>query len=79
MEALGINGGYFLVQLVNFFTILVVLRVWVYTPILGLLEKRRATIAKGLKMLVLRRMPAPMRNNRLQKLSPRPRQKPPKW
>lgn len=49
MEALGINGGYFLVQLVNFLIILVVLRAWVYTPILGLLEKRRATIAKGLE------------------------------
>lgn len=49
MEALGINGGYFLVQLVNFLIILIVLRAWVYTPILGLLEKRRATIAKGLE------------------------------
>lgn len=49
MEKLGINGGYFLVQLVNFLIILIVLRAWVYTPILGLLEKRRATIAKGLE------------------------------
>jgi F-type H+-transporting ATPase subunit b len=47
--ALGINGGYFLVQLVNFLIILIVLRAWVYTPVLGLLEKRRATIAKGLE------------------------------
>ncbi|NUM46014.1 MAG: F0F1 ATP synthase subunit B [Anaerolineales bacterium] len=49
MEALGINGGYFLVQLVNFLIILIVLRAWVYTPVLGMLEKRRATIAKGLE------------------------------
>ncbi|HLF91346.1 MAG TPA: F0F1 ATP synthase subunit B [Anaerolineales bacterium] len=49
MEALGINGGYFLVQLVNFLVIFVVLRVWVYGPILNLLDKRRETIAQGLE------------------------------
>jgi F-type H+-transporting ATPase subunit b len=49
MEALGINGGYFLVQLVNFLIILVVLRAWVYGPVLNLLDKRRQTIAQGLE------------------------------
>ena len=48
MEKLGINLGYFLVQTFNFLILLVVLRVWVYKPILGLLEKRRQSIAQGL-------------------------------
>ncbi|GAB4577865.1 MAG: hypothetical protein Fur0022_05970 [Anaerolineales bacterium] len=49
MEALGINGGYFLVQVVNFLTIFIVLRAWVYGPVLNLLDKRRQTIAQGLE------------------------------
>lgn len=49
MEALGINLGYLLVQILNFAIIFVVLRAWVYKPILGLLEKRRAAIAQGLE------------------------------
>lgn len=49
MEALGINLGYLFVQILNFAIIFVVLRVWVYKPILGLLEKRRERIAQGLE------------------------------
>lgn len=49
MEALGLNLGYLLVQIFNFAIIFVVLRAWVYKPILGLLEKRRLTIAQGLE------------------------------
>jgi F-type H+-transporting ATPase subunit b len=49
LEALGLNLGYLLVQIFNFLIILVVLRAWVYKPILGLLEKRRAAIAQGLE------------------------------
>ena len=49
MEALGINLGYLLVQILNFAIIFVVLRVWVYKPIVGLLEKRRERIAQGLE------------------------------
>ena len=49
MEALGINLGYLLVQILNFLIILVVLRAWVFTPILGLFEKRRAIISQGLE------------------------------
>lgn len=49
MEALGINLGYLLVQIFNFLIIFVVLRAWVYKPILGLLEKRRQAIAQGLE------------------------------
>ena len=49
MEALGLNLGYLLVQILNFAIIFVVLRAWVYKPILGLLEKRRLAIAQGLE------------------------------
>jgi len=49
LEALGINLGYLFVQILNFAIIFVVLRVWVYKPILGLLEKRRERIAQGLE------------------------------
>lgn len=49
MEALGLNLGYVFVQIFNFAILFVVLRVWVYKPILGLLERRREAIAKGLE------------------------------
>jgi len=49
LDALGISLGYLLVQILNFAIIFVVLRAWVYKPILGLLEKRRAAIAQGLE------------------------------
>lgn len=49
MEALGLNLGYLLVQVLNFLIVFVVLRAWVYGPILGLLEKRRTAIAQGLE------------------------------
>jgi F-type H+-transporting ATPase subunit b len=49
LEALGINLGYLLVQLLNFAIIFIVLRVWVYKPVLNLLQNRREAIAKGLE------------------------------
>lgn len=49
MEALGLNLGYLLLQIFNFLILFVVLRVWVYKPILGLLDRRRQTIAQGLE------------------------------
>lgn len=49
MEALGLNLGYLFVQIFNFAIIFVVLRAWVYRPILGLLERRRLAIAQGLE------------------------------
>jgi F-type H+-transporting ATPase subunit b len=49
LEQLGLNLGFILVYLFNFLIMLVVLRVWVYKPILGLLDKRRQTIAQGLE------------------------------
>ena len=49
MEGLGLNLGYLFVQIFNFAIIFVVLRAWVYKPILGLLERRRTAIAEGLE------------------------------
>lgn len=49
MEKLGLNLGYLLVQVFNFLAMFVVLRAWVYKPIMGILEKRRETIAQGLE------------------------------
>jgi F-type H+-transporting ATPase subunit b len=53
LEALGLNLGYLLVQVFNFLIIFVILRAWVYKPIVNLLAKRRATIAQGWKTLAL--------------------------
>ena len=49
MEKLGLNLGFILVYLFNFLIMLVVLRVWVYKPLLGLLDKRRQNIEQGLE------------------------------
>ena len=49
MEKLGINLGYLLVQVFNFLILLIVLRAWVYKPLVSLLEKRRKTIAEGIE------------------------------
>lgn len=49
MEALGVNLGYLLVQIFNFAIVFVVLRAWVFIPILALLQKRREAIAQGLE------------------------------
>lgn len=49
MEALGLNLGYLLVQILNFAIMFIVLRAWVFTPIVGLLTRRREAIAQGLE------------------------------
>lgn len=49
MENLGINLGYVLLQICMFGIVFVVLRAWVYKPVLNLLEKRREKIAQGLE------------------------------
>jgi F-type H+-transporting ATPase subunit b len=49
LEALGLNGGYFLVQVFNFLILFVVLSAWVYRPVLNMLEQRREKIAQGLE------------------------------
>jgi F-type H+-transporting ATPase subunit b len=49
LDKLGINLGFLLVQLVNFAIIFIVLRAWVYQPMLRMLEKRKLSIARGLE------------------------------
>jgi F-type H+-transporting ATPase subunit b len=49
LDQLGLNLGYLLLQIFNFLILFVVLRAWVYKPILGLLDKRRQNIAQGLE------------------------------
>lgn len=49
MDALGINLGFFTVQLANFLIVMIVLTAWAYTPIVNLLEDRKQRIAQGLE------------------------------
>jgi F-type H+-transporting ATPase subunit b len=49
LENLGLNLGYLILQALMFGILFVVLRAWVYKPILGLLERRRTAIAQGLE------------------------------
>jgi len=49
LDALGLNLGYLLVQVFNFLIVFIVLRAWVFMPIMGLLERRRKAIAQGLE------------------------------
>lgn len=49
MAALGLNLGYLLVQMFSFLVMFVVLRAWVYGPVLELLAARRERISKSLE------------------------------
>jgi F-type H+-transporting ATPase subunit b len=49
LDKLGINLGFLLVQIVNFAIIFIVLRAWVYKPMMRMLEKRKLSIAQGLE------------------------------
>ena len=49
MDKLGLNLGYLFVQIFNFAIIFVVLKKWVYGPVLTMLDKRRETIAQGME------------------------------
>jgi len=49
LEALGLNLGYLIVQILNFAVLFIVLKKWVYEPLLTMLDKRRETIAQGLE------------------------------
>ena len=49
MAALGINLGFFLVQLLNFLIVMIVLTAWAYHPVVNLLEQRKQKIAQGLE------------------------------
>jgi len=49
MDALGINVGYLIIQIFSFTILVLALKGWLYTPILNVLEERKARIAKGLE------------------------------
>jgi len=49
LEKLGLNLGSLLIQIATFGIVLVVLRAWVYKPLMNMMEKRRKTIAQGLE------------------------------
>jgi F-type H+-transporting ATPase subunit b len=49
MEALGINLGTIIVQILAFAIVFITLKVWVYGPLTAMLQKRRETIAKGIE------------------------------
>lgn len=49
MEALGINVGFLVMQIINFGIVFFVLSAWVYKPLMNMLETRREAIAKGVE------------------------------
>ena len=49
MEGLGLNLGYVIVQIITFIGMVIILRAWVYQPLLDMLDRRRKTIAQGLE------------------------------
>jgi F-type H+-transporting ATPase subunit b len=49
LEGLGLNLGYVIVQVITFVAMVIILRAWVFKPMLDMLDKRRKTIAQGLE------------------------------
>ena len=49
MEALGINLGFLIVQILAFTIIILTLNAWVYKPLLNIMETRRKKIAQSLE------------------------------
>jgi F-type H+-transporting ATPase subunit b len=49
MEALGINLGLIIVQIIAFIIVFLTLNAWVYQPMLDMLETRKKKIAQGLE------------------------------
>ena len=49
MEKLGINLGYLIFFILNFLLLLILLKSWVYQPILNMLDKRKAAVAQGVE------------------------------
>jgi len=49
LEKLGINLGYLIVQILNFIIIFLVVKKWIYDPVLRMLNKRQKTIAEGVE------------------------------
>ena len=49
MEALGINLGLLIVQIIAFIIVFLTLNAWVYQPMLNMMEARKQKIAQGLE------------------------------
>ncbi len=49
MEALGINLGLLIVQIIAFIIVFLTLNAWVYQPMLNMMETRKKKIAQGLE------------------------------
>ena len=49
LNSLGLNFGTLLVQIFGFFLMLIVLRAWVFTPLVEMMDKRRTTINQGIE------------------------------
>ena len=49
LEALGLDGKLLAAQIINFVILLLILRKFVYGPLVGLLERRKTTIEESLK------------------------------
>jgi F-type H+-transporting ATPase subunit b len=49
LERLGINLGYLISQIVNFVLLLIILRMFLYKPIVGMLDRRREKIKTDLQ------------------------------
>jgi F-type H+-transporting ATPase subunit b len=49
MEALGINFGLLIVQIIAFIIVFLTLNSWVYKPMLDMMESRKQKIAQGLE------------------------------
>jgi len=58
IDALGINLPQLIAQVANFFVLLVILRLTLYTPILKMLDERKQKIAEGLNAADLARAEA---------------------
>ena len=49
MEALGINLGFLILQILAFIIVFLTLNAWVYKPMLNMMESRKQKIAQGLE------------------------------
>lgn len=66
MDALGINGAFLIAQIVNFVLLLLILRAFLYKPMLKMLENRKLRIAEGLQAAEVARREAEAERAQLQ-------------
>lgn len=66
MDALGINGPFLIAQIVNFVLLLLLLRAFLYRPMLKMLDSRKQRIAEGLQAAEVARREAEAERAQLQ-------------